>query len=143
MATRKPNEFDLKRELKSVTGEIATLNRELASQMILLAAQTGDTAPLIQAVDALRSAQELYSIETTPRENAEVQQALGDTLLKIGRAHDDPRALEHAIKAYRGAITIASMLGDETMRRALKKNYGLARNLLGNRMSDPSLKGVA
>jgi len=59
------------------------------------------------------------------------------------RAKDDVNALEHAIKAYRGAITLASMLGDEEMRRELKRDYSLARNLLGHRVSDPSLKGVA
>lgn len=127
------NKAELERDLKNVTQELANLNRELASQMVLLASQTGDTAPLIQAVAALRSAEELYSIEAAPRENAEVQQALADTLLKLGRASDDTDALIAAIDAYRGAITIASMLGDEPMRRDLKKNYGLARNLLGSR----------
>jgi len=76
-------ELDLKRDLKAVTSELAQLNRELANQTILLASQTGNSAPLIEAVDALRSAQELYSVETAPRENAEVQQALADTLLTL------------------------------------------------------------
>jgi len=85
-AEMKPNKLDLKRSLKKTNNKLAKLNRELAEQMVLLASQTGDTGPLIQAVTALRSAQELYSIDNTPRENAEVQQALADTLLKLGRA---------------------------------------------------------
>ncbi|MDB2438403.1 hypothetical protein N9W89_06775 [Hellea sp.] len=135
--------LDLERNLKKTNNELAKLNRELAGHMVTLASQTGDTQPLIQAVNALRSAQELYSIDHMPRENAEVQQSLGDTLLKLGRANHDTDALEHAVEAYRGAITIASMIGDETMRKALKKNYGLARSLLGNRSATQSLFSAA
>lgn len=129
----KRNKLDLKRDLKSVTQELAILNRELASQTILLASQTSDTAPLIDAVAALRNARELYSLDAAPRENAEVQQTLADTLLTLGRANNDVEALEASIEAYRGAITLASMLGDEGMRRGLKKNYAAARKLLGGR----------
>jgi len=126
-------ELDLKRDLKAVTNELAQLNRELANQTILLASQTGNTEPLIEAVEALRTARELYSVENAPRENAEVQQALADTLLTLAREKDDVKALMASIDAYRGAITLASMLGDEVMRQDLRKNYARARNLLGNR----------
>jgi len=126
-------EIDLKRDLKAVTNELAQLNRELANQTILLASQTGNTEPLIEAVEALRTARELYSVENAPRENAEVQQALADTLLTLAREKDDVKALMASIDAYRGAITLASMLGDEVMRQDLRKNYARARNLLGNR----------
>jgi len=139
----KRNKLDLKRSLKKTNNELAKLNREIAGHMVLLASQTGDTKPLIQAVTALRSAQELYSIESTPRENAEVQQALADTLLKLGRANHDTEALENAVEAYRGAITIASLIGDEPMRKELKKNYGLARALLGDREKTQSLFSAA
>ncbi len=135
--------LDLKREFKSVTGQLVSLNRELAENMIFLAEQTGEIRPLIKALNALHSARRSFTIESTPRENAEIQQLMGDTLLKIGRKTDDVRCLEHAIKAYRGAITLASMLGDEKMRRQLKRDYSLARNLLGQRSSNQSLKGVA
>lgn len=135
--------IDLKRKLKKTNNELAKLNRELAGQMVLLASQTGDTEPLINAVKALRSAQALYSVDTMPRENAEVQQALADTLLKLGRANHDIEALESAVSAYRSAITIASVLGDEPMRKKLKKNYGLARALLGDRTKTQSLFSAA
>jgi len=137
------DKLDLKRDLKKTNNALALLNRELASQMVLLASQTGDSAPLIQAVRALRSAEKLYSIETAPRENAEVQQALADTLLTLGRANQDIEALEHAVTAYRGAITLASMLGDNALRRDLKKNYGLAKSLLGEQAKTQSLFKVA
>lgn len=139
----KMNKLELRRSLKKTNNQLAKLNRELAGQMVLLASQTGDTQPLIQAVTALRSAQELYSIDNTPRENAEVQQSLADTLLKLGRANHDAEALGHAVEAYRGAITIASLIGDEAMRKELKKNYGLARALLGDRGNLQSLFSAA
>ena len=129
------SKFSLKREHQQVSRELAVLNRELATKMILLASQTGDTGPLINAVDALKRADQLFSAESTPRETAEVRQALADTLYTLGKAKDDVAALEHSIEAYRGAITLASLLGDNDMRARLKKNYGLARNLLGNRSS--------
>lgn len=137
------NKLDLKRNLKETNSELAKLNIELAGQMVLLASQTGDTSPLIQAVKSLRSAQELYSVDSNPRENAEVQQALGDTLLKLGRANHDTEALSHAVESYRGAITIASLIGDEPLRKELKKNYGLARSLLGDRQKTQSLFSAA
>lgn len=135
--------LNLKRSLKKTNNKLAILNRELASQMVLLASQTGDTEPLIQAVKALRSAKDLYSIDSAPRETAEVQQALADTLLKLGRAQHDTVALQNAVEAYRAAITIASMMGDQKMRKELKKNYGLARNLLGERTKPQSLFSAA
>ena len=60
----KPKKLELQRDLKETNNALASLNRELAGQMVLLASQTGDTAPLVQAVAALRSAEELYSIES-------------------------------------------------------------------------------
>ena len=139
----KPNTLDLQRDLKKTNNALANLNRELAGQMVLLASQTGDTAPLVQAVAALRSAEELYSIESKPRENAEVQQALADTLLTLGRANQDNEALLHAVEAYRGAITIASLIGDEAMRRELKRNYRQAKSLLGDQSKTQALFKVA
>ncbi len=139
----KPNTLDLQRYLKKTNNALANLNRELAGQMVLLASQTGDTAPLVQAVAALRSAEELYSIESKPRENAEVQQALADTLLTLGRANQDNEALLHAVEAYRGAITIASLIGDEAMRRELKRNYRQAKSLLGDQSKTQALFKVA
>lgn len=135
--------FNLKREHKQTTQELAILNRELATQMILLASQTGEVAPLKKAVEALRAIDELYSAESTPRENAELRQTLADTLLTLGRADDDVDALEHSILAYRDAITLASMLGDQKLRRSLKRNYGVALKLLGGRGTDLTAKGAA
>ena len=66
----------LGRDFRATTHELSVLNRELAAQMILLASQTGDTKPLIQAVSTLRSADHYFSVDATPRENAEVRQLM-------------------------------------------------------------------
>ena len=138
---RKKN--DLKSDLKTTNNELAKLNRELATQMVKLADQTGEVSPLIDAVRALRSVQQLYSLDSTPHENAEVQKALADTLLKLGRRDNNNEAIEHAIEAYRGAITIASLVGDNDMRQELKRNYGFAKALLGKGVDTQSLFKVA
>ena len=138
-----PQELDPQRDLKDVTQDLASLNRELAAQLILLASQTGDPAPLIAAVNTLRTAHRTYAAESTPRENAEVQQALADALYALGRSNNDVCALEHAVAAYRSGITLASMIGDDHLRMELKHNYNLARNLLGLRSSREALIGAA
>lgn len=135
--------FTLRRNLKSTAGQLASLNVELAEQMILLASQTGDTAPLIGAVKALRQAQEIYSVETVPKKHAQVQKALGDTLLTLGRVSGDIDALDASVQAYRSTITLASMLGDEAIRKDAKKNYTVARRLLENHVGEFSLRGAA
>ena len=66
-----------------------------------------------------------------------------DALLTLARTSDDINALEHSIAAYRSAITLASLIGDDMLRRELKYSYGLARNLLGNRGSNHALTGAA
>lgn len=129
--------------LRETDTELAGLNRELAAQMILLAKQTGETQPLKDAVQALRTAQTLYSNDSQPFESAQVQQALADTLLTLGRKANDRAALEKARDAYRGAITLASVLGDESLREDLRSNYRLTLSLLGHRPNRSSLFKVA
>ena len=138
--------LEIKREYRKTTRKLAELNRDLAAKMILLASQTGDTSPLIEAVSALRKAEELFSSETPPREVAEVRQALAETLYTLGKAQDDKEALEHSIEAYRSAITLASLLGDEKMRQSLKRNYAKAKKLLGDKSPSSdnlSVRGAA
>lgn len=135
----KKTELGLKRQHRDVTVKLAKLNREMAMQLIGLASETGETQHLIDAVKALRAADELYSEGTTPVEGADLKKKLGDTLLKIGKDEEHMAALDHAIIAYRGAITIYSMLGEEKKRAAARKNYALARNLRGLDDGKPSM----
>ena len=124
---------ELGTQLVRITRQLAGLNRELASQLVLLSSQTGDTAPLVQAVQALRKVQAHYSAEQAPRDNGEVHEALADTLLKLGRAHNDREALEHAVLSYRSAITLASLVGEDAWRRKLRRKYKSAQDALAAR----------
>lgn len=123
--------------------ELFMLNRELAVQMISLASQTGDVRPLIQAVQSLHNASICYSADTTPLENAQVRQLMADTLLKVGQANNNLEAVSTAITAYRDAITLASMLGDQKLRSTLKSQYSQARRLVENQETVVSMKGAA
>jgi|GEM_PF-1462270 len=114
---------DLGQRLSTVTRELAGLNRELASQMVLLASQTGDAAPLIGAVAALRKVQAFVETQDNPRDTGEVHQSLADTLFALGRANNDAMALTSAIASYRAAITMASLLGDDDWRHAIRADY--------------------
>ena len=126
-------EDTLEEKLGSVSRELAVLNRELASQMVMLASQTGDARPLIGAVEALRKVEGYYSTAGDPRAKLETQEALADTLLALGRSNTDADALHHALLAYRSAITLASLLGDDTARRRLRANYAAAQASSGDR----------
>lgn len=143
MKARRDLKQDLQAKLDRTTSQLGELNRELAEQMITLAAQTNDTAPLIQAVEALNKAKTYYKIDSTPKEALIIQCALADTLLKLGQKNRDRAALESSIEAYRRAITLASLVGDETRRQDLKINYKLAQTLTGRHKKTPSLFKVA
>lgn len=120
----------LEARLGRVTQQLASLNRELAGQMVLLADQTGDTRPLLGAVQALRRVKDSYSRDHAPRETAEVNAELADALFALGRSNDDVEALEHSVEAYRAAITLSSLLGDEGWRRDLRRRHDTAEAAL-------------
>lgn len=131
MLSTENREFELKRELKTVTSELTTLNYELAVRLLTLSIETEDVAPLYEAVDALSKTQGLYSVETMSHDYVDVHKQVADGLLAFGRESDDPVTLEYAIKAYRSAITLASLLSDDRLRKTAKRNYALASELLG------------
>ena len=130
---KKPFGLNLRRDLRETNAQLAILNRELAEKSIALSARTGEVQPLLDAVKSLATAGELYTQDKTPVSHGKIQKSLGDTLLKIGKTENNTEALEHAAIAYRGAITVASMLGETRLRTAAKKNYALTLNLLGHR----------
>ncbi len=137
--------FMLRRKHKEATAELATLNREMALRMIALAHETGEVKPLIDAVKALRSSEELFSQDTAQIDSARLQKKLGDVLLNVGKNENDIAAIEAAISAYRGAITIASMLGAQNLRMEARKSHALALNYVGKgeRSATFSLMGAA
>ena len=142
-SSRKRQAADLQIALRQTDEQLGQLNWELAKELTTLAEQSNDPAPLIQALDALRSATRYYTFENAPREHALIQQSIADTLLTLGRQTGDREALMTARDAYRGAITLASLLSDESLREDLRVNYKLTQTLLGDRPRSPSLFRVA
>ncbi len=141
----KGHKFSLRRKHKDATVEITKLNREMALRMIALANETGEIKPLIDAVEALRSTSELYSQDTASIDLARIQKKLGDVLFSVGKNEDNMSAVEAAIIAYKGAITIASILGAQNLRMETRKSYALAMNYAGKgrRPQTISLMGAA
>lgn len=130
--SRRRQKADLQIKLRNTDRELGQLNWQLAQELVTLAEQANDPAPLIEAVEALRSAKRYYSFEDAPREHALIQQSIADTLLILGRRTGDRDALMTARDAYRGAITLASLLSDESLRDSLRQNYREAQTLLGD-----------
>lgn len=145
IALKLGQKFMLRRQHKEATVELSKLNHEMALRMISLAHETGEVKPLIDAVNALRTTEELYSPDTVQIDNARLQKKLGDVLLNVGKNENDLAAIEAAISAYRGAITIASMLGAQNLRKEARKGYALALNYAGKneRTQTFSLMGAA
>lgn len=133
----KKDKLDAK--LANTDARLALMNAQLAAQMVKLAGQSNDIAPLKQAEEALSSARNYYTFENTPVEIGMVQVALGDMLLKLGRLHSDKSAIARAKTAYRAAITLASMHGDDSQREDLRDKVKMADSLLGQRPKTPSL----
>lgn len=133
----------LETKLADTDARLALMNAQMAAEMVRLAGQTNDLAPLAQAEEALSSARNYYTFETTPVEVGLVQSALGDMLLKLGRAKSDKTAMARARKAYRTAITLASMHGDDERREDLRGKVKLTESLMGQRPETPSLFRVA
>jgi len=141
--TKRRQMADLQIELRTTDRQLGQLNWELAQELVTLADQANDPAPLIQAVEALRSATRYYTFEDAPREHAMIQKAIADTLLSLGQKTGDRDSLTTARDAYRGAITLASLLSDEELRESLRKSYKTTQTLLGDLPQNPSLFQVA
>jgi len=140
---KKKQPADLHVELANTDARLALMNAELAAKMVQLAGQTDDLAPLKQAEQALSAARNYYTFETTPVEIGMVQAALGDMLLTLGRKQSDKQAMSRARDAYRAAITLASLHGDDALRDDLRDKVNLAESLMGHRQPTPSLFRVA
>lgn len=130
-------------QLADTDAKLALLNAQLAAQMVKLAGQTNDLGPLAQAEEALSATRRYYEYENTPVEICLVQVALGDMLIRLGRLKNDKPAFERAQTAYRTAITLASMQGNEALRRDLREKMKIADSFLGKRPKTPSLFKVA
>ena len=132
-----------RRDLKKNTQNLKKLNTELATQMILLASETGNVEDLISAAKVLRGSQKRFGVENTVTENAEVHTKLASTLYAIGETRRDLRVLDVAISEFRHAITLASITNNHALRYQLRKRYAKARDLYAELGGSASTKGVA
>jgi hypothetical protein len=129
----------LEGQLAQVDVRLALTKAELAAQLIKLAGQTSDEVPLVAADDALSVARDLFGFEGAPVEICLVQIALGDMYLKLGREASDKSMLTQAKAAYRTAITMASVQGDDDLRAELRMKVKLINSHLGQGPKTPSL----
>jgi len=133
----------LEAKLANTDARLALMKAQMAAQMVKLAGQTHDLAPLQQAEEALSSARNYYTFETTPVEIGMVQVALGDMLVKLGREKSNKPAIARAKTAYRAAITLASLHGDDEQREDLRAKIKIVESLLGHRIQTQPLFRVA
>jgi len=130
-------------ELATTDARLALLKVQLAAQMIKLAEQTDDLSHLFQAEEVLAASRKNYTFEKTPIEICMVQVALGNCFFRLGREKADKSALTSAREAYRAAITVASVYGDDKQRDALRDRVKLVEAHLGRRNPTPPLFRVA
>lgn len=133
----------LEEELVNTDAKLALMNAQLAAQMVKLAGQTDDLGPLSQAEEALSATRRYYEYENTPEEICLVQVALGDMYIRLGKKQNEKSAFARAKTAYRTAITLASMQGNDAMRRDIREKMKLVESLLGERQKTHSLFKVA
>lgn len=138
---RKSNK--LQDDLAHTDAKLALLNAQLAAQMVKLAGQTSDLAPLMQAEEALSATRRYYEYEDTPTEICMVQVALGDMFVRLGQQQNEKAAFARAKTAYRTAITLASMQGNDAMRHELRDKMKVVESLLGRSQKTPSLFNAA
>ena len=129
----------LKVQIAIADERVALTKAELAANLIKLAGQTEDIAPLKQAEAELTLARDFYGIERTPIEICLVQVALGDILLHLGRAASNESVILRAKRSYRIAITLASIHGDEALRIDLRAKVKLVDSLLDQGPKTPSM----
>lgn len=132
-----------RRDLKAVSKDLSRLNRELATQMIILASETNDVHALVQSAEMLRKSQERFGPDNTAQESAEVHMILASTLHKIAKANQDIDVLEQAISEYRLAITLASVTNYDALRTRLRHDYKRARELMRDMTVNTSRKRSA
>ena len=135
--------FDLSAELRSTNSEIAQAKFELVRGYISLARQENNAAHLDDALGVLSDMNKTHSIESAMRVHVELQSEVAETFLRIGREKSNRLTLEKAKHAYRAAITLASITGDDRLRENLRQNYRMTLSLLGDKPQSPSLFKVA
>lgn len=142
-SNKSQNRAKLAEQLHDTTSEIVRTKFELVREYVSLADMETSASHLDAALDVLSSLNATTLMENALSEYVEVQSHVAAGFLRIGRKTKNRLTLEKAKHAYRGAITLASVLGDDDMRQALRQNYRTTLSLLGDKPQNPSLFKVA
>ena len=133
----------LSEQLQATHVEITQVKFDLVREYITLARQENDAVHLDEALHVLSTMNKYFSLESTVLEHVELQSAVAEAFLRIARKTENRLTLEKAKHAYRAAITLASITGDDRLREELRQNYRITLSLLGDKPQSPSLFKVA
>jgi len=141
--TKSQKRHDLSSQLSATNSDIVETRFELVRKYIALARAENDAAHLDDALGVLSDMNKSHSMESALRVHVELQSQVAETFLRIGRSKSNRLTLEKAKHAYRAAITLASITGDDPVRENLRQNYRITLSLLGDKPQSPSLFKVA
>jgi len=130
-------------QLQVTNVELSQTKFALTREFISLARHQNDAVHLDDALTVLASMNKTHSMENAMYEHVDLQSEVAELFLSIGRQKNSRTLLEKAKKAYRTAITLASLTGDDAMRETLRQNYRITLSLLGDKPQSPSLFKVA
>lgn len=134
---------NLTSKLKETNNTIVQVKLDLVRQYIALARQEVDASHLNAALDALSAINTSHSMDSIALAHVELQSDVAQAFLFIGRKKNNRLTLEKAKHAFRAAITLASIIGNDPLREELRQNYRMTLSLLGDKPQSPSLFKVA
>lgn len=111
----------------------ASIQLILGYALVILGEQTGQDAPLLQAVEAFNVALQEFSREREQLKWALTQNGLGSALWTLGRREGGTGRLEEAVTAYTAAIKEYTRDGVSLNWSMIQNNLGLALTTLGQR----------
>ncbi|MBN1868649.1 tetratricopeptide repeat protein, partial [Candidatus Sumerlaeota bacterium] len=107
----------------------------LADALQILGGQTGQNAPLEEAVAAYREALKERTRERVPLQWATTQNNLGNALFRLGERESGTKRLEEAVTAYREALEVWTRERVPLQWATTQNNLGNALARLGERES--------
>ena len=134
---------NLSAQLQETNDDLVQVKTDLVRQYITLATHEVDAAHLNAALDVLSAINKSHSLDSIALAHVELQSEVALAFLYIGRKTNNKLTLEKAKHAFRAAITLASITGNDKLREELRQNYRLTLSLLGDKPQSPSLFKVA
>ena len=133
----------LTKQLNNTNQELSQAKYDLIEEYVSLARQEMNLAPLNTALEVLASINVNPALGHSAHTHVSLQSEVAKTFMQIGRKTNNRLALEKSKHAYRAAITLSSVIGDEALREDLRENYRIVLSILGDKAPNPSLFKVA